>query len=415
MEINKLKIKDFEVYHILSSKFKTFTIGIYFLSPLVEKELAYKSILSNYLTKYNEFHQSEKDLSIYLKKLYGMNLFCSYGRTGLVTSMNFVVRSINDKFLSEDEHLLDKAVEILNDTINHPFFDETLIDLEKKLLIEDIKRLYDNKSQYATKRFIDLMMPNEKCHFSSIGTIEAVEQIDLDNLLKSYQKMLSNQKIIYVIGDFKEQEIANAFERLEVMPSVSETLDFIDYETKEISKVNEVIEEQKNRQSIVLMGYRSEIRVKDKLYEPMLVLSGMLGGFFHSTLFQEIREKRSLAYSINCDYNPRKGNFAIFAGISASKYDEFKEVVGKIIDDYKNGLFEDDVITLTKKSIITSIYKTADQQTYGVQFIINELAGIKARTIEEKVESINAVTKDELIEAAKCLKLDTIYLLKGTL
>ena len=183
----------------------------------------------------------------------------------------------------------------MNDTINHPFFDETLIDLEKKLLIEDIKRLYDNKSQYATKRFIDLMMPNEKCHFSSIGTIEAVEQIDLDNLLKSYQKMLSNQKIIYVIGDFKEQEIVNAFERLEVMPSVSETLDFIDYETKEISKVNEVIEEQKNRQSIVLMGYRSEIRVKDKLYEPILVLSGMLGGFFHSTLFQEIREKRSLA------------------------------------------------------------------------------------------------------------------------
>ena len=415
MEIHKLKIKNFEVYHIPSTKFKTFTIGIYFLSPLVETELAYKSILSNYLTKYNAFHQSEKELSIYLKNLYGMNLFCSYGRTGLVTSMNFVVRSINDKFLNEDIHLLDKAVEVLNDTINHPFFDETRVDLEKKLLIEDIKRLYDNKSQYATKRFIDSMMPNEKCHFSSIGTIEAVEQIQLDPLFEAYQKMLSNQKIIYVIGDFQEEEVIKAFEKLDIMPSTHEILDFIDYETKEINQVNEVIEEQENRQSIVLMGYRSEIRVKDKLYEPMLVLSGMLGGFFHSTLFQEVREKRSLAYSINCDYNPRKGNFAIFAGISANKYTELKEVVGHIIDDYQNGLFDDELITLTKKAIISNIYKSADQQTYGVQFIINELAGIPAKTIDEKVKSINAVIRDELIEAAKCLKLDTIYLLKGTL
>lgn len=415
MEIHKLKIKNFEVYHIPSTKFKTFTIGIYFLSPLVETELAYKSILSNYLTKYNAFHQSEKELSIYLKNLYGMNLFCSYGRTGLVTSMNFVVRSINDKFLNEDIHLLDKAVEVLNDTINHPFFNETHVDLEKKLLIEDIKRLYDNKSQYATKRFIDSMMPNEKCHFSSIGTIEAVEQIQLDTLFEAYQKMLSNQKIIYVIGDFQEEEVIKAFEKLDIMQSTHEILDFIDYETKEINQVNEVIEEQENRQSIVLMGYRSEIRVKDKLYEPMLVLSGMLGGFFHSTLFQEVREKRSLAYSINCDYNPRKGNFAIFAGISANKYTELKEVVGHIIDDYQNGLFDDELITLTKKAIISNIYKSADQQTYGVQFIINELAGIPTRTIDEKVKSISAVTRDELIEAAKCLKLDTIYLLKGTL
>ncbi len=415
MEINKLKIKNFEVYHIKDTKFKTFTVGIYFLSPLNEKELSYKSILSNYLTKCNDKYKTEKELTTYLKKMYGMDLFCSYGRTGLVTSMNFIVRSINDKYLNDNINLLEKSVTLLNDTINNPWFNVKQIELEKKLLIEDINRLYDNKSQYATKRFIEIMMANEKARFSSVGTIEDVKSINMESLKKSYQNMLSDKKLIYVIGDFEEENIISAFENFEVLPMNDVNLEFIDYETKEIEKVTEVIEEQNNRQSIVLMGYRSEIRVNDKLYEPMVFLTGMLGGFFHSTLFQEIREKRSLAYSVNCDYNSRKGNFAIFAGISAQDYEEFKNVVNNIITNYQNGLIDDDDIELTKKGLINNIYKSADQQTYGIQFILNELAGIKTKTIEEKVEIINSITKEEIVDAAKCLQLDTIYLLKGNL
>lgn len=415
MEINKLKIKNFEVYHIKDTKFKTFTVGIYFLSPLNEKELSYKSILSNYLTKCNDKYKTEKELTTYLKKMYGMDLFCSYGRTGLVTSMNFIVRSINDKYLNDNINLLEKSVTLLNDTINNPWFNDKQIELEKKLLIEDINRLYDNKSQYATKRFIEIMMANEKARFSSVGTIEDVKSINMESLKKSYQNMLSDKKLIYVIGNFEEENIISAFEKFEVLPTNNVNLEFIDYETKEIEKVTEVIEEQNNRQSIVLMGYRSEIRVNDKLYEPMVFLTGMLGGFFHSTLFQEIREKRSLAYSVNCDYNSRKGNFAIFAGISAQDYEEFKNVVNNIITNYQNGLIDDDDIELTKKGLINNIYKSADQQTYGIQFILNELAGIKTKTIEEKVEIINSITKEEIVAAAKCLQLDTIYLLKGNL
>lgn len=415
MEISKYQIRNFEVYHIPSTKYKTFTIGIYFLSPFEEKELSHKSLLSNYLTKYNAFHQTEKELSSYLKKLYGMDLYCGYGRTGLVTSMNFMVNSINDKFLKEDVNLLEKAVEVLNDTLNHPFFDETLLELEKKLLIEDIQRLNDNKYQYATKRFIETMMPNEKCHYSSIGTVESVQEITLESIEKAFHQMKSNQKLIYIIGDFEEVEIKKAFEKLEIGETRNEKLDFIDYETKTFDKVNEVIEEQDNRQSIVLMGYRSEIRLVDPLYDAMSVLSGMLGGYFHSTLFQEIREKRSLAYSVNCDYNPKKGNFAIYAGISAEKYSNFKEVVNKIVNEYQNGLIDLDVFELTKKAIINGIYKSADQQSYGLQYILNNLAGIKTRSIEEKVDSINHVSKESIIEAANCLKLDTIFFLKGLL
>lgn len=415
MEINKLRINNFDLYHIPNNKFKSFTIGVYFFNPLEEKELSRKSLLSNYLTKYNEKYPTEKALTTYLRSLYGMDLYCSYGRNGLVTTMNFIIRSINDKYLSTDEELLKKAVDVLDLTINKPYFDDKLIDFEKKLLIEDINRLYDNKSQYATRRFLDIMLKDEKCRFSSIGTVEDAKAITKKSLTETYNNMLNSKHIVYVIGDISEEKIKDAFSNFHLKDEISEKLDFIDYETKKIEKVTEVVEEQKIRQSIVLMGYRSEIRLNDDLYNGMFMLSSMLGGYFHSTLFQEIREKRSLAYSVSCDYNPRKGNFAIFAGISASKYDEFKSVVNQIIEDYQNGNIDDNVFELTKKSIISGIYKSADQQTYGIGFVLNEISGIENHTIEEKVNRVLSITKEEVIDAAKCLVLDTIYFLKGTL
>ena len=68
-----------------------------------------------------------------------------------------------------------------------------------------------------------------------------------------------------------------------------------------------MVEAKDHNQSIIIMGYRSDIRVSDELYNGMFLFSLMMGGFFHSSLFQEIREKRSLSYSVNSDYNNKKG------------------------------------------------------------------------------------------------------------
>ncbi|MFR7880161.1 MAG: M16 family metallopeptidase [Christensenellales bacterium] len=185
-------------------------------------------------------------------------------------------------------------------------------------------------------------------------------------------------------------------------------------ETKQIEKVNEIIEKQANKQSIVLMGYRSEIRENDELYNGMFYLI-ICWGIFHSTLFQEVREKHSLAYSISSDYNSRKGTFVIHAGISADQFSKFKDIVNKIIEDYQNGIIDDDTMKLTKKMLINAQYKLADQPSYGASAIIKEVSDLKEKSPEEKAASIEKITKDEIMRAAKSLKLDTIFMLEGTL
>ena len=155
----------------------------------------------------------------------------------------------------------------------------------------------------------DSMYPNETCKYSVASSYEEAKKVKLDNVKEEYEKLMMAKKVFYVIGDIDLNTVKTAFDKISFNTYQKEELNFLDLETKQIEKVNEIIEKQANKQSIVLMGYRSEIRENDELYNGMFLLNHMLGGFFHSTLFQEVREKHSLAYSISSDYNSRKGTF----------------------------------------------------------------------------------------------------------
>ena len=156
MKFNKIEMNGFTLYHIPNNKFKTFTIGGYFFRPLQKDGMIESSILSNMMMKYNENYPSEKELTKYLEDLYGTTLYVGFNRMALVNAMSFVIKMINDEYLeNKDVNLLDEAIKLLNDTINKPIFDEDKFNLEKELLIEDIKRVHDNKVQYATLQFIN--------------------------------------------------------------------------------------------------------------------------------------------------------------------------------------------------------------------------------------------------------------------
>lgn len=422
MEINRIEMNGYTLYLIPNNKFKTFTVGTYFIRPLEENGLVESSILSNMFMKYNQDFPSERILSQYLESLYGMSLYSNLSRNGLTNTISVVINSINDQYLENTNdqnvnklNLLDKAVELLYTTITKPYFNEDLFKIEKELLLEDIERVYNNKQQYATLRFIDIMYSSERCKYSVLSSYERAKQVNLDDVKNEYKSLMDAKKVFFIIGDFTLEEVEKSFSNVKFGINHDLNLDFFDYETKKIEQITEVIEEQNNKQSLVFMGYRSEIRENDPRYFGMYVLNNMLGGFFHSTLFQEIREKNSLAYSVSSEYNSKKGTFVITAGISKDKFDRFKEIVNKIISDYQNGLIDDNTFNLTKKLLINAQYKIADQTTYGLRNILQELSGLNAYTLEEKVEIINNVTKKDVVLAAKTLVLDTIYLLKGNL
>ena len=227
MKINKMEMNGYTLYHIPNKKFKTFTIGAYFFRPLDKKGLVENSILSNILMKYNQKYPSEQKFSHHLEDLYGMSLYAGFSRIGLVNNMNFIIRSINDKFLENcEENLFQEAVNLLNDTINLPYFNEEYFALEKSLLIEDIERVYDNKNQYATLKFVDIMYPNETCKYSVASSYQEAKKVTLDDVKNEYEKLMMAKKVFYVIGDIDFNDVKIAFDKISFKTYKEEQLNF---------------------------------------------------------------------------------------------------------------------------------------------------------------------------------------------
>ena len=172
------------------------------------------------------------------------------------------------------------------------------------------------------------------------------------------------------------------------------------------------IYKRKINQTSLQLRYKTNKNVLDKDYPSMVIANGILGTLPTSLLFQEVREKRSLCYSINSVAYGYDGVMKISTGIDYKDIDEVKRLIQVQIDRIKNGDFEESLLETTKgmyinvyrgqfddiKSIVFDIYRN---------FIIND-----GRTSEKMIEDIGKVSKQSIMEVFKDVELKVEYVLK---
>ena len=411
----KLTINNENIYFEQTDKYKTIAIGVMMFTPFKKEYLAEKTLLSSMMIKVNSEFPNEQEFNIHCQELYDMGISMRSGRIGRMGVVSLSLTVVNPLYLKEKIDLLAEAVNLMKTILLKPHFTSERLEQEKRVLINELEGVYKNKNQYASQQFVKTMFKNELLSIKTTGEIEDIKNVTIDSLNKAYQEILTYPRVFYVIGDVEKAKVEELFSDFTSYNTNSEINSdyFIDKETKEITEVTKVIEVQNINQSILYMGYRTNIRIDDSMYTAALLFTGMLGQFFHSSLFQVIREEHSLAYYVGSDYNPRKGNLAVIAGIDAKSYDEVIKLVNEIIDNYQKGNFEDEILELTKKAYINQLKKQEDFPGSIINNIYTELANAKVLSLDEKIQTINNITKEDIITVSKALTLDTIYFLKG--
>lgn len=411
----KLTINNENIYFEQTDKYKTIAIGVMMFTPFKKEYLAEKTLLSSMMIKVNSEFPNEQEFNIHCQELYDMGISMRSGRVGRMGVVSLSLTVVNPLYLKEKVDLLEETVNLMKTILLKPHFTSELLEQEKRLLINELEGVYNNKNQYASQQFVKTMFKNELLSIKTTGEIEDIKNVTIDSLKKAYQEILTYPRVFYVIGGVEKTKVEKLFSDFTSYNVNSEINSdyFIDKETKEITEVTKVIEVQNINQSILYMGYRTNIRIDDTLYTAAILFTGMLGQFFHSSLFQVIREEHSLAYYVGSDYNPRKGNLAVIAGIEAKSYDEVIKLVNEIIDNYQKGNFEDEILELTKKAYINQLKKQEDFPGSFINNIYTELANAKVLSLDEKIKAINNITKEDIITVSKALTLDTIYFLKG--
>ena len=315
--------------------------------------------------------------------------------------------------------MLEEGVELLKDVILKPLvidggFKEQVVEIEKRLLKEYIESIYDDKVSYALQKLVENMCEGETFSINSIGYVDDLEQINGQTLMETYEQMLNeNQVNITVVGDIDHDKVYEIFKNHFDFAHRSVNLQVVDHQDKEIEEVKVVKEEQDISQGKLNIGYRTHTRIGDEDYLPLLVFNGMFGGYAHSKLFMNVREKASLCYYCASRLDNYKGVMYVYSGIESQNYEKALKIIDEHLKDTVAGNFIDKEIDLGKKSLINSKLESMDQASGMMAHeALNKLLPTPL-TVEEWVNQVNLVTAEQIVSVAKKIKEDTIFFLTG--
>ena len=409
-----------KLHTIKTEKFKTNLISVFLSMPITRENVTKNALISAILRRGSMNMPTLLEISKTLEEMYGASFDNGIDKTVDNQILKFYIETINDNYIPHNgENMLKTSIEKLLEIVFNPLikdggFNENYVKQEKENIKRIIKGKTDNKAMYATERCIEEMYKNESFGLYKYGYIEDLENIDAKNLYKYYKKMISTCKIdIFISGNVDEQT-AEILKENENIKKLQERKPKTTFEVSKKEKVEEkeIIEQMDVTQGKIVIGMDLTLEDIKQKYDA-IVYNAILGGTANSKMFQEVREKASLAYSAGSTYLRYKGNIFIKCGIEIKNYKKALEIIRKQLKDMQNGIFTDEDIENAKKSIISGIRSIDDEQDKEITYFFGqELTNEKIST-EEYIKNIEKVAKEDIIKIANSLQINTIYFLKN--
>ncbi len=417
MENNTLDNSNIHINVLPTKKFKTTMVTFKFMAPLDYKTITARSILSKVLVRATQQWPNDKALNRHLSSLYGayINSFVSKFKDKHVITISLEIA--NERYLKDSTPLFEKGLKTLKELIWNPLiideqFNENYVAQEKSLLTKKLEAMIDNKAQYSFLKLMNHMFENEPYKYLATGQVEQIPHVTAKNLYDTYKSMLHNDDCaIYVVGNVDKQNVIDTIqENFNIKPFKFESNTRPEHiDPNKSSKF--IIDNDEVDQAKLNLGYRFPTYFGKENYYAFVVLNMMFGGDPSSVLFNEVREKQSLAYSIHSQIDGKNGFLFVLSGVSASKYEIAKDTILDEFEKLKNGNFDDDKLELAKKIIISHRHESTDRPKSIIELLHNQVLLDKPQSEEEFITAINAVTREDVIKLANEAMLDTIYVL----
>lgn len=420
MKDNKTEIKEGIQFHeIETNKFKTNLFAIFLSLPLTRETVTKNALVTAVLRRGSKKFPSQEQISQNLEEMYGAAFDCGIEKSGDCHNIKFYLEVINDQFLPQKENLAKKGLEMLLEIAFNPFvengaFKEKYVELEKENLKQIIEGKIDNKESYALERCIEEMYKDKPYGLYKYGYMEDLEKVSAKDLYEYYLEMLQNCKIdIFASGELI-QDMKEVAKNNENIKKLKERKVHFECETKnEQPEQTKVITESMNVTQGKLMIGLDVLSKKENLSYITMVYNTILGVGANSKLFQNVREKASLAYTCGSNYIKRKQIILIRAGIEIENYEKALEIIKQQLEDMKKGNFTEEDIENAKNLIYSTINNIPEEQDTEISYYYGQELAKNNRTIEEYKEKIQEVTKEQMIEVANNVAINTIYFLKN--
>lgn len=414
MEYRKIEEVSYNLHLIKTNKFKTLFFKVILSEKLIKDDITIRNLLLDNLLSSSLDYPTMRDVSIKRQDLYGASISMVSRRIGNHAFIEYTMSILNPRFT--EESMLKDSIEFYSNLLYKPnvkngSFDEELFEMSKENLRKEILMTNERPDVYGFTRFKECIDKNAEFSYHQSGYLQDLDSITSSSLYEYYNHVLDNDICdIYVIGDFDFNEVELLIKDNFRFKNTKRTDSYEIVLSNDRNK-KEVIEDSSFNQSKLFIGFKlTDFNLDDKKYA-LILFNIIFGNSPESRLFKEVREEKSLAYSITSAYRRLDNFYYVSAGISYNNYEKVLSIIKKCLADIQNNGITDEELDKAKVLYLSILNDAMESPSSIVDLYFTE-SYFGNDSFEKQLKMSQSITKEDIIRVANLLKIDTIYLLK---
>ena len=405
-----------------TQKFKSAYLSLTLMAPLAAETAAANALIPSVLRRGTEEHPDLESLSAALDQLYGGAVEPVVRKKGETQCVGFAASFLDDAYTLEGEPILEGAAALLGELLLRPrrengVFYAPYLEGERANLVDRIRAQVNDKRRYALSRLTQLMCREEAFGVDKLGDEDSAAALTPESLWARYQALLERSELeLYYCGSAAPERVEAAFRAaLEGLPRAEERLEPECQVRLHAAPEPEYREDRLDvTQGKLALGFRTGgITCWEKEYPALVLCNAVFGATPLSKLFLNVREKLSLCYYASSTLEKMKGLLLVSSGIEFDKFQQARDEILSQLEAVRRGEIEDWELEGARRTLIGGHLSTLDDQGRLEEFWLGQAAAGLDAGVQELVEGLKTVTREQVSAAARRLELDTVYFLRG--
>lgn len=400
------------------TRFKQGRLSFQFIRPMDRAEAALNALLPDVLLRGTQDHPSLRSINQHLDANYGVGMGALVRRVGDYQTCGFGFSMLEDRFALAGESVLSGVLAFLEELLTRPLVENNaflpeIVESEKKNLISTIESELNNKAAYSMGRLLKSMCRKDTFGLPRLGEKEDVAAIGPRALYVHFLRLRRESRIeVFYVGSADSGKLADAVRGLvgkwdRNYVNLPDQTAFTPVEGEELTETMDIA------QGKLSMGFITPVHNRDPRFAAMQVFNVIFGAGMTSKLFQNVREKLSLCYSVGSSYYGSKGIVTVAAGIDFDKEEAARQEILRQLELCRAGEITPEELTAAKAAIRSGLRSTHDTPGAIEGYYSTAALSGMAMTPAQYMEAVERLTLEEVVAAANTVTYHSSHFLRG--
>lgn len=410
-----------ELLAVQTGQFKTGLFTVTLIVPLRRETATANALIPEVLYRGSRRHPDIASLSAAADSLYGAAVGVGVRQRGESQCVGLQCGFIDDRYALDGVAVLEPAIELVGEILLDPatedgVFRRDYVAGEGANLADRIRGQVNDKTGWAVHRLVEEMCAGEPFALDKLGDAGEAQAMDAETLWERYQALLAQARVVFYYNGSASPERVEAAVRRVFAPLMTarQTREGCLVLSEPRGQVRRVTDVMDVTQGKLAMGFRTGITMGDERLPALLVCNALYGGTSHSKLFMNVRERMSLCYFASSVVDKLKGLMVVCSGVEPANFDKARDEILAQLDAVRRGDFTGEELTAAVRARLNQMISRRDSQGRMEDDDVTSLLALgRPAEREELARAVERVTAEEVAQAARQIRLDTVYYLTG--